>query len=161
MNRFALAGQWPESENLFLAHLQSPQFVAEADERVGYPRFFITLLPAVRRPGDPMFAQLMREGAAFFYEQITGNEPPTRMTVAFIEGTHRRLPPKFLLAITPRNRTFIIEPHQPGGIAEVMDWSAKNGDLLLPCFNATSQSQLIEMRQYYQEYLQRMPSRPA
>src|SRR5688572_16941675 len=152
--RFALAGEWPDSANLFFAHLHAPRFIAEADDRVGFPRFFITLLPEERRPVDATFCDLVRDGASFFYQQITEKKLKAKVRIEFIEGKHPRTPPRFLLALTPQGQTLIIEPHHPRGITRI-DWSTGDFHLSAATVKQTTHARLTDMRDYHQEYLRK------
>lgn len=153
-NPFAVAVQWPDEPRRYLVHLSRPYFTAALVETASALWLLVSWSPASRNTDDDR-ASIFRAAARFCREQLD----QARVPIEFIERKDGYHLPRFLMAQSPALELFIVEPEHPAPLVEVHERKPGPGDpigtKLSARFDVVTEWRLEQMRDYYQQFLER------
>jgi hypothetical protein len=153
-NPFAVAVQWPDEPRRYLVHMQRPYFAAVIVETVSAAWLLVSWSPA-QLCDESERASLFRAAAGFCRAQLDQIHIP----IEFVERKHGYHLPRFLMAQAVGKELFIVEPDHPAPLVEVRDsdpgLSKPHKAKLSQRFDVVTQWRLEQMRNYYQQFLER------
>jgi hypothetical protein len=149
---FAIAVEWPDDPRPFLVHLKKPYFVAEARKYTNGFLFITTLRTEHERCFASALGELLPEANRFF-QQALG---VSIATAHYLNGKHGREFPRYLMARTLSDRTFIVEPDHPSPLVAVSEPALESEKPKLTSrFDVVTQWRLAQMRKYYCQFAER------
>jgi hypothetical protein len=149
-NPFALAVQWPDEPCRYLVHLQKPYFTAPIVKTRNGIGLWVSWASGAL--SGCVRDELFQAAAAFCRQQLGWDAAP----VGFAERQAGFHLPTYLLARTPNEVAFIVEPDHVSPLVEVREHStAVAPGKPKTRFDHITQWRLAEMRQYYRRFLER------
>ena len=156
-NPFAVAVQWPDEPRRYLVHLHRPYFTASIIETVSAAWLLVSWAPGTLCD-DAQRLSLFRAAADFCLTQLDQVHVP----IEFVERRDGHHLPRYVMAQTAAHSLFIVEPDHSAPLVEVRDSDAETRGASKPKlsqrFDVITQWRLGEMRNYYQQFLQRQQS---
>ena len=153
-NPFAVAVQWPDEPRRYVVHLARPYFSAAIVETASALWLPVSWSPS-GAPSVEERASVFRAAADFCRKHLDQTQVP----IEFVERKHGHQLPRFLMAKTRDMELFIVEPEHPAPLVEVHESDAgprkASGPKLSQRFDVVTQWRLEQMRNYYQQFLDR------
>ena len=153
-NPFAVAMQWPNEPRRYVVHLRRPYFTAAMVETASALWLLVSWSPSPIGTFDDR-SSVFRAAARFCRDHLD----QVRVPIEFVERKHGYHLPRFLMAQSAARELFIVEPEHPAPLVEVHETDAglrkPSKSKLSERFDVVTQWRLEQMRNYYQQFLER------
>ena len=145
--------QWPDDARRYVVHMQRPYFTAAFCETPATAWLLVSWAPSAK-PQEINRSSLFRAAADFCRIHLDQLQVP----IHFVERKHGHHLPPFLMAQTPNKELFIVEPEHCAPLVEVRESAStaqQKKTHVSKRFDLVTQWRLGQMRNYYQQYLER------